>query len=331
MKLKNIKAASIAIIGWSVVLTGCLKDKDFDNGLIQSVHGNTGKVVSLASNVQSQTNFAALAYNNSDNDTVVDFLPVELSNGDAPAPQDLHVTIVQVDSLVNNLDTANYNSGTGIFDYVVPTGVTIVNPVVTIKKGSYQGFLQIKFKPSAYLGQDVALGFRITSIQEQGYTVSGNLKDAVQSIIIKNKYDGFYGGVIKTTGWGAYGIADGVSNTVPSSANLGLFTVGANSLSFHTSLGSEATLEPAFQTSGAATVFGAASPLFTFDLTTNKLIGMANLDPDDGRGRNFLMNPAVTDSRYDPATKTMYLSYIMVQNGRPNQFFYDTLTYSGPR
>jgi len=43
------------------------------------------------------------------------------------------------------------------------------------------------------------------------------------------------------------------------------------------------------------------------------------------------LNPAVTDSRYDPATQTIYAAYEMTQNGRPNQFIYDTLVYRGPR
>ena len=56
-----------------------------------------------------------------------------------------------------------------------------------------------------------------------------------------------------------------------------------------------------------------------------------NLIPDDGRGRAFAINPAVTDSRYDPATKTIYAAYLMFQNGRPTQYIYDTLVYKGSR
>ena len=52
---------------------------------------------------------------------------------------------------------------------------------------------------------------------------------------------------------------------------------------------------------------------------------------DDGRGRGFKMNPAVTDSRYDPATKTIYASYYMVQTGRPDMQIDVVFTYTGPR
>ncbi len=176
MKLINIKVAFFLLLGFSVVGVGCLKDKDFDNGLIQSVHGNTGKVISLAINVQTSGNFTALAYPNSNNDTVVALVPVELSNANSPASQDIHVAVGRVDSLVYALDTLNFNNDDGTtFDYNIPAGVTLVDSIVTIAKGSYKGFLQVKFKPSDYLGQDVALGFRILAVQEPGYTISGNL------------------------------------------------------------------------------------------------------------------------------------------------------------
>jgi hypothetical protein len=67
--------------------------------------------------------------------------------------------------------------------------------------------------------------------------------------------------------------------------------------------------------------------MLTFDLATDKLLSVTNTTPDDGRGRAFEMNPAVTTSRYDPATKTIYAAYFLKQTGRPNLAIYDTLVY----
>ena len=91
-------------------------------------------------------------------------------------------------TLVNNYNT---NNGTA---YAIPPAnfFTIVNPVVTIPKGSHTAYLQIKFKPSDFLGGDWALGFKITSIQETGYVVSGNLNTGITVITVKNQYDGTY-------------------------------------------------------------------------------------------------------------------------------------------
>ncbi len=128
-----------------------------------------------------------MAANNSNSDSTYDLVPINLATADA-APEDLHVTVDLDSTLVNNYNT---NKGTA---YAIPPSnfFTIVNPVVTIPKGSHTGYLQIKFKPSDFLGGDWALGFKITSIQESGYAVSGNLNTGITAIIVKNQYDGTY-------------------------------------------------------------------------------------------------------------------------------------------
>ena len=82
---------------------------------------------------------------------------------------------------------------------------------------------------------------------------------------------------------------------------------------------------------GGIVTFGATSPRFIFDPSTNALVNVVNTTPDDGRGRVFTIDPAVTDSRYDPDTKTIYAAYLFKQNSRPDQHIYDTLNYVGPR
>ena len=106
-----------------------------------------------------------------------------------------------------------------------------------------------------------------------------------------------------------------------------LITAGVNSV---TTFNGYSNLLAAFTATGGQTQFGATAPRFTFD-ASNKLVAVQNDIPDDGRGRVLVMNPAVTDSRYDPAAKKIYLSYIMKQNGRPDQYRYDTLEFIGPR
>lgn len=172
-----------------VCITGCLKDDDFDNGTIQSVHNNGDLIrpVEIKLTAADASNFFVLAVDNSDNDTTVDLVPINLATSE-PAPQDLHVTVSLDDALVDNYNAEN---GTA---YAVPASTifTIVNPEVIIPKGSHTGYVQIKFKPSDFIGADWALGFRISSIQETGYTISGNLNTGVTVIAIKNQYDGLY-------------------------------------------------------------------------------------------------------------------------------------------
>ena len=324
MKFNIVRFTLLMLAAFSLTMVGCLKDKAFDNGEIQSGAGSnsTIEVVSIGLTVSSTSNFLVASFNNSNTDTTVQLIPVTLG-GTSAATQDIHVTLTANDSLISNYDTAN---GT---DYIVPPSsiITVANGgVVTIPKGQRTGYLQVTFKPSDFLGVDYAVGFTITKIQEAGYTISGNLNNGIVAIGIKNKYDGQYAFTIKTTGWSAYGISDGVSMQWPS--NLSLITTGATSVIFNTA--QEGSLQPAFTTGGSPTAFGATEPQFTFD-TNDKLVSVDNLAPADARNRAFKINPSVTDSRYDPSSKTIYAAYLMTQNGRPTQYIYDTLVYVGPR
>ncbi len=322
----------------SFVMIGCLKDKNYDNRSIQSVRiGDTQKIVEIGLTSTSTDNHLVIAMKSLDHDTTIDLIPVIVNTADG-APEDVTVTLVSNPALIGN-----YNALNGTFHEQTPSNIfTIINPpssdgtgyLVTIKKGSNVGFLQVKLRSDKYLGHDYAFGFQISKIDPPGYLISTNLSAGVVAIGIKNKYDGLYILRIKTVGWTSYGIADGVTGTYP--GDFGLVTAGATSVSF--SNPSSGNLQPAFTgtpnvpgTIGGATAFGATSPLFVFDAGTDKLTSVTNTTPDDGRGRVFLLNPAITTSRYDGATKKIYAAYIMKQNGRPDQFIYDTLTYKGPR
>jgi len=324
MIIHSIKLPLTAALALSITATSCLKDNAYDNGTIQSFSQGSGediKVISLGITVSSTSNFLQTSYPITGTDTTVDLIPVELG-GTSDAPQDIHVTLTVNDSLL-----VAYNNANGT-DYVDPGSIVTIlnNGVVTIPKGARIGYLQVKFNASDLLSANYALGVVISSVAEAGYTISSNLNTGIVGIGPKNKYDGRYEFTILTTGWGAYGINDGPpSNTWPTL--VGVVTSGANSVILSSEVGN---LQPAFA-GGSITGFGATEPQFTFDPNTNLLVSVVNLVPDDGRGRTFFLNPAVPDSRYDPATQTIYAAYEMTQNGRPNQFIYDTLVYKAVR
>jgi len=324
MRIHSIQLPLILTLTLSIAAVSCLKDKAYDTGTIQSGSQGSGqdtKVISLGITVSSTSNFLQASFQITGSDTTVGLIPVELG-GTSDAPADIHVTLMVDDSLLEAYNNAN---GTNFVD-ASSVATILNNGVVTIPKGSRIGYLQVTFNASNLLAENYALPVKITSVAEPGYTISGNLNTGIVAIGPKNQYDGMYQLTILTSGWGAYGINDGPpALTWPT--DVGLVTSGPNSVVFSSDVGNS---QPAFA-GGAITGFGATEPQFTFDPTTNKLISVVNLVPDDGRGRTFLLNPAVTDSRYDPATQTIYAAYEMTQNGRPNQFIYDTLVYRGPR
>lgn len=192
MKLFKISTAVFALALIVVSLTGCLKDKDYDNGAIQSLRsrGNDPAVVEIKLTAGDASNFVIIPFDNSSNDTTVNLVPINLATHEA-ATEDLHVTVVAKQSLVDDYNAANGS------DYGDPSSLYSLEDggVVTIPKGSHTGFLKVKFKPSNFLGASWAAGFQISSIQESGYEISGNLNGGIVAIVIKNAYEGTYSDV----------------------------------------------------------------------------------------------------------------------------------------
>jgi hypothetical protein len=243
----------------------------------------------------------------------------------ATAPQDITLNVMLDTAALNAFNASNSTS------YEVPDPTIFSFPsTVVIKKGQSQAYLPITLSSSPAFDFSASYAIPLTIMSTSYGALSANFSTEINSFVIKNKYDGQYSLDIETIGWGAYGISDGLPGSYPN--GMQLVTAGASSVSFLNSKSGFTDLEPALTAGNSgATGFGATTPLFTFDPTTNDLISVTNTTPDDGRGRMLHLNPAVTDSRYDPDSKTIYAAYIMTQNGRPNQFFYDTLVYTGGR
>ncbi len=312
---------------------GCLKDKDYDNGSIQSVRSlGAQNIIELSTSPHDTTGFLSRAYPISDNDTTIELIPVTLAST-APASTDIHVTLALSQSL---LDAYNDTFQTSYF-IPDPSIYTNLNPgnVVTIPKGSNVGYLMIKFKPSAFISDSsYAFPYVITSIDNPKYVISGNFWKSIAAIGPKNKYDGLYSLDIETDGWAAFSISDGTPLTWPSNngKSIGMVTSGPASVKMFDYI-SNGFVQVVFSSDNVSlSGFGATAPQFTFDPNTNLMVSVNNTDPDDGRGRAFSLNTDPADtSRYDPATGTIYAAYIMHQNGRPPQFIYDTLVYQGSR
>lgn len=296
MKIHFIKSFLIPVL--SIALVSCLKDKAYDNGEIQSGsgHNSTIKVVGIGLTVSSTSNFAVESFDNSANDTTVNLIPVTLGASE-PAQQDIHVTLVANNTLVDDYNTANGTT------YEIPpsTAFTVLNGgVVTIPKGSYTGFLQIKFKPSDFLGVNYAVGYTISSVQESGYTISGNLPNGIVAIGIKNEFDADY----KVTGWFFHPAAGRAINQVK-----------------HLSTASAIGLQ------GGVGDLG--SP-FTFDVVNNQLVNWFSdqftqsgfMTADNPGGVDYssatnqghvpgdaTFNSTIYNNTYDPATQTFYMHY----------------------
>lgn len=295
MKLFKIKSAVVALAAIALGLTSCLKDKDYEDGIIQSVspNGTTPSIVEIKLTAGDVSNFLIASFDNSDNDTVVSLVPINLATKD-PAPQDLHVTVVANQSLVDDYNEAN---GT---DYADPSALITIEDggVVTIPKGSRTAFVKVKFKPSAFLGTTWAAGFEITDIQEQGFDVSGNLNKGIVAIVIKNAYEGSY----TTTGFlyhpsSPRGIADTkyISTVDANTVAVDLGDLGGS--------GYQAWIyvDPVtYKLTITAAPGAAGAPYTQFD---------AALPASNPGYTPQWSGSAQCNNTYDPATKTFYVRY----------------------
>lgn len=265
-----------------VGMAGCLKDDAYDNREIQSATGGSTNVVEIRLTATSTINFLPFVFDDSNRDTTVNLIPVALASG--PAAQDINVTVTQ-----NNALVTAYNAANGTAFKVPPANLfTIANAggKVTIPKGSDIGYLQLKFVPLSFQGEDWALGFEITAVDRPDLQISGNLKSGVAGLLVTNAYEGDY----KTTGFFQHPTVprdidqDDFLSTISArgvSKTLGDLT-GTN-INIRINADNTVTITPGSGTSGTSA-------------------SVANIAGDP-----------VYNNRYDPATKTFWLKY-----GYPN-------------
>jgi hypothetical protein len=299
----------------AIVMAGCVKDKG-TNFALQSTPS------AIVADFPNQKETAALDIVTTPTIYTI-YAELSSANNSYPAGD----VVITKNTAIVAADTT--------LEYLPDSAYQLVNTTATFDPVTHLAAFQIKvFTTKIDLAHSFAVGYTLSSVTN-GAAIAANKNKTLIVVGAKNKYDGSYALRVKTTGWTAFGIADGVTADYPGSYDL--ITLGINNVAASSSARGDFLL-PAFAgtanqpgTLGGPTGFGATSPVFYFDNSTNKLIDVVNSTPNDGRNRQLILNPAITDSRFDPATKNIYAAFIMSQNGRPNQFFYDTLTYVGPR
>lgn len=330
--MRKIIVISALFASVSVLSVGCLKDKGFDSqqyGINDPDKQPLGIGLPIAGTKIKHT--IGLNAGSPTLQVVNNGLYIKILGGVAPTT-DVHVVMRLNDVLRTDYNTAN---GTNIVTLPVAF-YNIPTLTVTIPAGQLQGIVPINFPTTVPMDPLVTYGLGISIVSVDGnYVIAENMKNLLLEFTIKNKYDGNYGLRIMTTGWTPFGISDNAPATWPSAtdgSSIFMITAGPNSVKMYDAWSAHDYFQVAFQTGNTtATVFGATQPRFIFDLATNALTNVVNDAADDGRGRAFQLNPAVTTSRYDPTEKKIYAAYLMKQNGRPDLFFFDTLTFKNVR
>jgi hypothetical protein len=288
-----IKISMLSLAVLSFTFSGCLKDKDFEDGKIQSVHNPGGQnVIEIGVTATSNLGYMNIALPNKNADTTFNLIPV-VYNGDKPAKEDIKVVVVLNMALIGDY---NSNPDHGTAHEPAPSNTyTVLNPPaagggweVIIPKGSNVGYLQIKVNPTKFLGFDYAVAFQISKILTPGYLVSSNLSTGIVAIGIKNEWEGEY----HTTGFFQ-----------------------------HPSVPRDIDQDDYLKTAGATSVYKTLG-----DLTGTNIIITINpgntvtISPGPGTSGTTasvdeMGGDPVYNNTYDPATKTFWLKYGYPQPG----------------
>jgi hypothetical protein len=306
MKLTSLVIVSVLLLFTG---TGCLKDKGFDDNKYGLNHPEDSPVGVGFAQALNKINVTSI-----NNEDTAQTMLVALTNllSDEPADQDIHVTIEQDPTVVTAYNTADDNND-GVFDNVplaaMPASAyTIKSLSVVIPKGQRTVFLSLtipKAKSTLDLTKTYGFGFRIASVQEQGITISSNLRRTLVGVAIKNKYDGVYS-------------MKGYSLRAGDPAKTGNFTGEEMTL---VTAGADIVDFADLQVWADHTGVGIGEPKLDINPATNKVTITSSGGATNAPGY---------DSRYDPATKTFYISFTW-GGGPLSRLATDTLTYLRPR
>ena len=207
------------------------------------------------------------------------------------------------------------NDATGTVDEPAPPALyqllpssyyTLDNLKVTVPANQHLGYLTVTLPNTGLLDPSAAYVLPITIADASGQKIS-QYKTVFYNVQAKNKYDGIY--TIKGTVLRAGD--DVLSGHIKAGVTRELATISGNAVSF-----SQVWADG----SGVGGINGTS---ITVNPATNKVTMASSTNP-------ALVNLPSYDNRYDPATKTFYISFYW-GNGPTHRAATDTLVYKGVR
>lgn len=272
--MKKIFALLLICIG----LISCLKDENISNQKYGLINTNTKKIILFTKRLGS----IALPLKNVD--TTINAAELRLSS-EEPIDEDVLVSL-SIDKSQEIIDNYNSEHETKLVPFPTSLYSLISGYNVSIPKGSKVGNLKLTVNTSAFdLEEAYAMGLYIKSVDKNSLVISGNLDTIVVKIAAKNKYDGVY----SVSGSSLRAGDDVLSGPIKDKVTRDVITTGPNSLTYN----------PPW--ADGSDIGGIGGTTITLDPATNK-VTMSSSNP-------ALVNLPSYDNRYDPATRTFYLSF----------------------
>lgn len=326
--MKKIIVSSVFIAALAFGLTGCLKDKGFENneyGINDPDTQPPGVGFPFGSRAKNDVGVDVSGTAQSINGLV--YVNLEAGN---PAPSDIEVTLSNnTTALVNAYNTAN---GTSI--QPMPTALWSVASSLTIPSGARNNEVPLVISSTLSLDPNVQYGIGITITAVNGnYKIAENLKNLFIVVGVKNQYDGKY--TMKGQFYHPSLQPDFGGHTF----SVELHTSGPNSVRLYWPLvGGYNT--PLTSGGGPACCFAAQ------ELSLNVGAGNSATVVNTAAGASIVYQqvtgygPNTYNNRWDPATKRFYAAFgynlpasgvIATPPGASARAWIDTLIRTGPR
>ncbi|HYO22821.1 MAG TPA: DUF1735 domain-containing protein [Flavisolibacter sp.] len=223
-----------------------------------------------------------------------------------------HSTRVKV--IVNPVVVSDYNALNGTSYVAASTSSFSLTNQYELGPEQRKVMVKATLRPSDFLDQSYAIGLSIAEMSDGD--ISPIAKHVIVFISIKNEYDGIYQlkGYSEVPGSGFTG-----HFSLPCSEELEVATSGNSSVYLLPS-------QPAYSSGGFAYITNLL-PNITLDKTTGKV---TSVKARSGGLELFFPYDATYNSRYEPATKTLYVKY-GVEPAGSGRFIIDTLIFCKPR
>ncbi len=272
--MKKILVSSLSVIALAVLGTGCLKDKDFEDGRYGTVVGDARAVSFPQSRSASSITYGVVS-SSSTQDISGPIIAIE----GPTQSSDVNVTLQINDALVTADPTLT----------ILPPSEYTIDLTRTIPAGAvYDSAFKITLPNSSNLDPNLiyAIGLTIASA-DNGFAVASNMRNIVLKFTVKNKYDGVYtitGSYVDNSNaafTGRYPLEYRLVTTGPASVDVQLLVNGSWDPAY---LFSTAT--------GAGSYYGNYGLTMTFDPVTDEIIDLHNYYGDPSKALTAVGNPA---------------------------------------
>lgn len=284
-----------------VALMSCKK-----NDVFGDIQPNTDRIIAEFTDAETGT---YVSHDFSAEPIEIDLTELRLN----PRSVTNHVTTVKV--TVNPSVVSNYNLANGTTYASAETGTfSLVDYAYMLKTDRRNVMIRAVLRPQTFLDKQYAIGLSIAEMSD-GY-ISPIAHDVIVFVSIKNDYDGIYS-------------LKGYSN-IPASPYVGSFALPCSEeLEVATASGNSVFINPTQPVANAGTFAYISNllPEIVLDKATHKV---TNVNARTGSLGFIFPYDASFDSRYDTASKTIYLKYGIAPAGS-GRYIVDTFIYCKPR